>query len=38
MADLTKPTTAAPKQAAQPKKGGNLIATLAPIACIVAVT
>jgi len=36
MADLTKPTTAAPKQAAQPKKGGNLIATLAPIACIVA--
>ncbi len=37
MADLTKPTaTAATKQAAQPKKGGNLIATLAPIACIVA--
>ena len=37
MADLTKPTaTAAPKTAAQPKKGGNLIATLAPIACIVA--
>ena len=32
----TKPTaTAASKQAA-PKKGGNLIATLAPIACIVA--
>jgi biopolymer transport protein ExbB len=39
MADLTKPTataTAAKKPAAQPNKGGNLIATLAPIACIVA--
>jgi biopolymer transport protein ExbB len=37
MADLTKPTaTAATKTAAQPKQGGNLIATLAPIACIVA--
>jgi biopolymer transport protein ExbB len=39
MADLTKPTataTAAKKPAAQPQKGGNLIATLAPIACIVA--
>jgi biopolymer transport protein ExbB len=37
MADLTKPTaTAAKKPAAQPKQGGNLIATLAPIACIVA--
>jgi biopolymer transport protein ExbB len=33
----TKPTaTAASKTAAQPQKGGNLIATLAPIACIVA--
>ena len=39
MADLTKPTattTAAKKPAAQPNKGGNLIATLAPIACIIA--
>ena len=37
MADLTKPTaTAAQKPAAQPKQGGNLIATLAPIACILA--
>jgi len=36
MADLTKPTaTAATKTAAQPQKGGNLVATLAPIVCIV---
>jgi biopolymer transport protein ExbB len=36
MADLTKPTaTAASKTAAQPQKGGNLVATLAPIVCIV---
>jgi biopolymer transport protein ExbB len=35
MADLSKPTaTAASKQAA-PKKGGNLFASLAPLACIV---
>jgi len=33
----TKPTaTAATKKAAQPQQSGNLIATLAPIACIVA--
>jgi len=33
----TKPTaTAASKKAAQPQQSGNLIATLAPIACIVA--
>jgi biopolymer transport protein ExbB len=39
MADLTKPTataTAVKKPAAPQKKGGNLIATLAPIACIIA--
>ena len=39
MADLTKPTataTAAKKPAAPQKKSGNLIATLAPIACIIA--
>ena len=35
MADLSK-STATAKSAAQPQEGGNLIATLAPIACIVA--
>ena len=35
MADLSK-STATAKSAAKPQEGGNLIATLAPIACIVA--
>ena len=35
MADLSK-STATAKSAAQPQEGGNLIATLAPIACILA--
>ena len=35
MADLSK-STATAKSAAQPQEGGNLVATLAPIACIVA--
>lgn len=35
MADLTKPTATAAKTAAQPQKGGNLVATLAPIVCVV---
>jgi biopolymer transport protein ExbB len=35
MADLSK-STATAKSAAQPQEGGNLIATLAPIVCIVA--
>ncbi len=35
MADLSK-STATAKSAAQPQEGGNLVATLAPIVCIVA--
>ena len=35
MADLSK-STATAKSAAQPQEGGNLVATFAPIACIVA--
>lgn len=35
MADLSK-SNATAKSAAQPQEGGNLVATLAPIACIVA--
>ena len=35
MAEIKSTATAASKKTAQPQKGGNLIATLAPIACIV---
>jgi biopolymer transport protein ExbB len=35
MAEIKSTATAAPKKTAQPQEGGNLIATLAPIACIV---
>ena len=36
MAEIKSTATAATKKTAQPQEGGNLIATLAPIACIVA--
>ena len=35
MAEIKSTATAASKKTAQPQEGGNLIATLAPIACIV---
>jgi biopolymer transport protein ExbB len=35
MAEIKSTATAASKKTAQPQQGGNLIATLAPIACIV---